>query len=90
MTLSSFSLSQKAHDILKKAWNAKGSPFKGTPFDPSRVQLQGHGKAYCGYTNSNAAKACFVSCRKFYKMCHFCGPFQLQVFSVMINVHPCA
>ena len=37
----SFSLSQKAHDILKKAWNAEGSPFKGTPFDPSRVQIAG-------------------------------------------------
>ncbi|RMZ99880.1 nudC domain-containing 3-like [Brachionus plicatilis] len=26
---------QKNLDILKKAWDAEGSPFKGTPFDPS-------------------------------------------------------
>jgi hypothetical protein len=32
---------QKAHDILKKAWDAPGSPFKGTPFDPSRVNITG-------------------------------------------------
>ncbi|CAG7836195.1 unnamed protein product, partial [Allacma fusca] len=29
----------RMHDILKKAWDAEGSPFKGTPFDPSKVQL---------------------------------------------------
>ena len=33
---------QKAHDMLKKAWDAEGSPFKGTPFDPSRVQISGN------------------------------------------------
>ncbi|XP_064406261.1 nudC domain-containing protein 3-like [Halichondria panicea] len=33
---------KKAHDILRKAWNAEGSPFKGTPFDPSRVQISGN------------------------------------------------
>ena len=32
---------QKAHDMLKKAWDAEGSPFKGTPFDPTRVQISG-------------------------------------------------
>ena len=32
---------QKAHDILKKAWDAPGSPFKGTPFDPTRVNIAG-------------------------------------------------
>lgn len=32
---------QKAHDILRKAWDAPGSPFKGTPFDPSRVNVTG-------------------------------------------------
>ena len=26
-------------EILKKAWDAEGSPFKGTPYDPSKVQL---------------------------------------------------
>ena len=35
------SLLQKAHDILKKAWNVEGSPFKGTPFDPTKVQVTG-------------------------------------------------
>jgi len=24
---------------LKKAWDAEGSPFKGTPFDPSKLNL---------------------------------------------------
>ena len=28
-------------DMLKKAWDAEGSPFKGQPFDPSKVNLQG-------------------------------------------------
>lgn len=28
-------------ELLKKAWNAEGSPFAGTPFDPSLVSLQG-------------------------------------------------
>jgi len=29
----------KLENIMKKAWDAEGSPFKGQPFDPSRVQL---------------------------------------------------
>lgn len=29
----------KNRDILKKAWNAEGSPFKGQPFDPSLVNF---------------------------------------------------
>ena len=29
----------KQQEILKKAWNLKGSPFKGTPFDPSVLQF---------------------------------------------------
>ena len=29
----------KNQDMLKNAWNAEGSPFKGTPFDPSRLSL---------------------------------------------------
>ncbi|PHJ15249.1 hypothetical protein CSUI_010940 [Cystoisospora suis] len=28
-------------ELLRKAWNAEGSPFSGTPFDPSLVTLQG-------------------------------------------------
>jgi len=31
----------KQQEILKKAWNAEGSPFKGTPFDPSLVNFSG-------------------------------------------------
>lgn len=27
-------------EALKKAWNAEGSPFKGQPFDPSKLNLQ--------------------------------------------------
>jgi hypothetical protein len=27
--------------MLKKAWNAEGSPFAGTPFDPSRISIEG-------------------------------------------------
>jgi len=34
---------QKTHDLLKQAWDAEGSPFKGTPFDPSRVNISGSG-----------------------------------------------
>lgn len=26
-------------DILKKAWNKEGSPFKGQPFDPSQFNI---------------------------------------------------
>lgn len=32
---------QKTYDMLEKGWNAEGSPFKGTPFDPSRVNISG-------------------------------------------------
>jgi hypothetical protein len=28
-------------DMLRKAWDAEGSPFKGTPFDPSRINMNG-------------------------------------------------
>lgn len=34
---------QKTHTMLEKAWDAEGSPFKGTPFDPSRVNLGNNG-----------------------------------------------
>ncbi|XP_057310356.1 nudC domain-containing protein 3-like [Hydractinia symbiolongicarpus] len=33
---------QKTHDLLKEAWDAEGSPFKGTPFDPSSINLAGN------------------------------------------------
>ena len=31
----------KNEDMLQKAWNAEGSPFQGTPFDPSKVNFSG-------------------------------------------------
>jgi len=30
-------------ELLRKAWDAEGSPFKGTPFDPSAVNIQDSG-----------------------------------------------
>lgn len=30
---------QKVQDILKDAWNAEGSPFKGQSFDPSKINM---------------------------------------------------
>ena len=33
----------KNHDMLRKAWDADGSPFKGQPFDPSKINLGGGG-----------------------------------------------
>lgn len=30
---------EKQIEALKKAWDAEGSPFKGTPFDPSKFNL---------------------------------------------------
>ncbi|ODN01174.1 NudC domain-containing protein 3 [Orchesella cincta] len=29
----------KLHEVMKKAWDVEGSPFKGQPFDPSKVHL---------------------------------------------------
>ena len=29
----------ETENILKKAWDAEGSPFAGTPFDPSLLQV---------------------------------------------------
>jgi hypothetical protein len=26
-------------DMLRRAWNAEGSPFKGTPFDPTKINF---------------------------------------------------
>ncbi|KAA3674537.1 uncharacterized protein DEA37_0005533, partial [Paragonimus westermani] len=31
--------SQKVHDMLVKAWDQEGSPFRGTPFDPSKINI---------------------------------------------------
>ena len=31
----------KNEDMLRKAWDAEGSPFKGTPFDPSKINFNG-------------------------------------------------
>lgn len=30
----------KQQEMLRKAWDAEGSPFKGQPFDPNVVQFQ--------------------------------------------------
>lgn len=30
-------------EMLRKAWDAEGSPFKGTPFDPSAINFSGSG-----------------------------------------------
>ena len=33
----------KNEDMLRKGWDAEGSPFKGTPFDPSKINMGGGG-----------------------------------------------
>ena len=33
----------KNEGMLKEAWNAEGSPFKGQPFDPSTLNISGGG-----------------------------------------------
>lgn len=30
----------QSEDMLRKAWDAEGSPFRGTPFDPSKVDFR--------------------------------------------------
>ncbi|KAL5108095.1 NudC domain-containing protein 3 [Taenia crassiceps] len=35
---------RRIQDILKEAWNKDGSPFKGQPFDPSRVSVESSGQ----------------------------------------------
>ena len=30
----------KVHDMLKKGWDAEGSPFKGQQFDPKMFDIQ--------------------------------------------------
>lgn len=32
---------EKQMEMLRKAWDAEGSPFKGKPFDPSLINMQG-------------------------------------------------
>ncbi|XP_014789674.1 nudC domain-containing protein 3 isoform X1 [Octopus bimaculoides] len=34
---------EKAHDMLKQAWHAEGSPFKGQEFDPSKFKIDPSG-----------------------------------------------
>jgi len=38
----------KNEDLLKKAWNAEGSPFQGQPYDPSVLNMQGDGMGGVG------------------------------------------
>uniref|UniRef100_A0A2C9KWC7 CS domain-containing protein n=1 Tax=Biomphalaria glabrata TaxID=6526 RepID=A0A2C9KWC7_BIOGL len=33
----------KTHEMLRKAWDAEGSPFKGQPFDPSKFNVDASG-----------------------------------------------
>ena len=33
---------ESQQEMLKKMWNAEGSPFKGTPFDPSKLNIPGN------------------------------------------------
>ncbi|KAK3758560.1 hypothetical protein RRG08_051000 [Elysia crispata] len=35
----------KTHEMLRKAWDAEGSPFKGQPFDPSKFTVDPSGTA---------------------------------------------
>lgn len=32
-------LPQKVHEMLKKGWDAEGSPFRGQKFDPSMFNI---------------------------------------------------
>ncbi|KAK6171407.1 hypothetical protein SNE40_019602 [Patella caerulea] len=34
---------QKTYDMMKQAWDAEGSPFKGQPFDPSKFNVNSGG-----------------------------------------------
>ena len=34
---------EKQIEMLKNAWNAEGSPFKGQPFDPTKFNISGSG-----------------------------------------------
>ena len=37
------SISQNMQNMLKGAWDAEGSPFKGQPFDPSKFSMDSNG-----------------------------------------------
>jgi hypothetical protein len=40
---------EKQMEMLKKAWDAEGSPFKGKPFDPSMINMsQSPGQGFGG------------------------------------------
>lgn len=39
--------------MLEKAWDAEGSPFKGTPFDPTSVNLGGQGGGGGGFMGNS-------------------------------------
>jgi hypothetical protein len=39
---------EKQMEMMKKAWDAEGSPFKGTPFDPSRFNFGNQGTGGTG------------------------------------------
>lgn len=34
---------QNVHSMLQKAWDVEGSPFKGQPFDPSKLNISASG-----------------------------------------------
>lgn len=42
----------KTHEMLRKAWDAEGSPFKGQPFDPSKFSIDPSGTATFNPGNS--------------------------------------
>jgi hypothetical protein len=35
----------QSEELLRKAWDAEGSPFRGTPFDPTKVDFRQGGGA---------------------------------------------
>ncbi|KAI6659993.1 NudC domain-containing protein 3-like [Oopsacas minuta] len=37
----------ETYEMLEKAWDVEGSPFKGTPFDPSKVNLSNNNYSNC-------------------------------------------
>lgn len=39
VTLLFLFFSQKVHEMLKKGWDAEGSPFRGQTFDPSLFNI---------------------------------------------------
>lgn len=45
---------QKVHEMLKKGWDAEGSPFKGQDFDPSLFNIPPNAVQFWGYTRKSA------------------------------------